>query len=89
MEEMAFTEAVLVEEVSGTGPPLVKTKIKKSPANKLKPPPYSTAPGISVSRSPSNVKKEIAVYDKATGKESLQFPTFVSLRKDKTEVSYD
>ena len=35
------------------------------------------------------VKYKEVTYDKATGKESLQFPTFVSLRKDKTEVSYD
>lgn len=31
--------------------------------------------------------KEIS-YDKKTGKESLQFPVFVRLRTDKTEVSY-
>lgn len=31
--------------------------------------------------------KEIS-YDKSTGRESLQFPTFVGIRDDKTEVSY-
>lgn len=35
------------------------------------------------------VKYKDISYDKKTGKKSLQFPTFVRMRKDKTEVSYD
>ena len=34
------------------------------------------------------VKYKEVSYDKSTGAESLQFPVFVSLRKDKSEVSF-
>lgn len=34
------------------------------------------------------VKYKEVSYDKSTGAESLQFPVFVALRKDKSEVSF-